>query len=360
MFFFRKKQRIDSPLELAQPANGSTTGPLQRYRTAEAGDDAEPVAPVSLSSASNAASPDYSRPKPVIFTWKPLPGGIGRIRYTLRLSLDAEFTAPLVLANLSQPFAAMRNLFVGTRYYWQVVAEGRRIEPVESEVWSFSTHSAMPRWVYVPGLTNMRDLGGWPTIDGQRVRQGAVYRSSAMSSRRPHPDTGKVLIEELNIRTDLDLRAKEEKAAPVLNEAHVRWCHAPVPAYGDFATESGMERYRDAMRVFADSANFPILCHCRAGADRVGTIAVLLLGLLGVDLDDLAQDYELTSLSIWGKRSRHSAPFQAIMEGLKRFATSETDSVNRQVENYVLATGVTADEIARIREGLLEPATRPS
>ena len=43
------------------------------------------------------------------------------------------------------------------------------------------------------------------------------------------------------------------------------------------------------------------------------------------------------------------------MDGLKGFAKSEADSVQQQIENYVLAAGLTAKEIARIRETLLEP-----
>jgi protein-tyrosine phosphatase len=290
----------------------------------------------------------------VIFTWHPLANGTGRIRYSLHLSLDEEFRNPVVMRDLSQPFAAVRNLFVGVRYYWKVVAESNRIHPVESEVWSFSTHPAMPRWVFVPGITNMRDLGGWRVASGQRVRQGAVYRSSAMSSRRVRRETADILLNELQIRTDLDLRARNEGAGPVLDETLVRWCHTPVPAYGDFATEEGLARYRDALQVFAEPANYPVLCHCRAGADRVGTIVVLLLGLLGVGLEDLALDYELTSLSVWGKRSRYSGPFQAILDGLKQFAP-ETDDIGRQIEGYVLAAGLSEKEIGIIRDTLLEP-----
>jgi hypothetical protein len=316
-------------------------------------DDAESIIPEPTPAGTDEVrttpgGPDYSRPKPVIFAWRPLANGVGRIRYSLYLSLDEGFRDPVVLRDLSQPFAAVRNLFVGVRYYWKVVAGSNRIRPVESEVWSFSTHPAMPRWVFVPGITNMRDLGGW------RVRQGVVYRSSAMSSRRVRRETANILLDELRIRTDLDLRAKNEGAGPVLDETLVRWCHAPVPAYGDFATEEGLVRYRDALRIFAEPANYPILCHCRAGADRVGTIVVLLLGLLGVSMEDLALDYELTSLSVWGKRSRYSGPFQAMLDGLRQFAP-DTDDIRRQIESYMLAAGLSEEEIGTIRNTLLEP-----
>ena len=30
----------------------------------------------------------------------------------------------------------------------------------------------------IPGVPNLRDLGGWPTVDGGRVRCGLVYRAA--------------------------------------------------------------------------------------------------------------------------------------------------------------------------------------
>lgn len=38
-----------------------------------------------------------------------------------------------------------------------------------------------------------------------------------------------------------------------------------------------------ALRLFADSANFPILVHCVIGKDRTGLVVMLLLLLCGVD-----------------------------------------------------------------------------
>lgn len=38
-----------------------------------------------------------------------------------------------------------------------------------------------------------------------------------------------------------------------------------------------------ALRLFADSANFPILVHCVIGKDRTGLVIMLLLLLCGVN-----------------------------------------------------------------------------
>ena len=47
----------------------------------------------------------------------------------------------------------------------------------------------------------------------------------------------------------------------------------------------------------SDASNYPIYTNCQGGADRTGTYAFLLNGLLGVSYDDLTRDFELTSFS---------------------------------------------------------------
>ncbi|MBR2023480.1 MAG: tyrosine-protein phosphatase [Clostridia bacterium] len=50
----------------------------------------------------------------------------------------------------------------------------------------------------------------------------------------------------------------------------------------------------NAFKLFTDESNSPILFHCTHGADRTGTFAFLLSGMLGVGIDDLYRDFELT------------------------------------------------------------------
>ena len=59
----------------------------------------------------------------------------------------------------------------------------------------------------------------------------------------------------------------------------------------------------DIMNDIIDGKN--IYFHCSAGADRAGTTAYLLEGLLGVDDETRYQDYELTTLSGRADRTRY-------------------------------------------------------
>ncbi|KAJ2472824.1 hypothetical protein GGI02_001304 [Coemansia sp. RSA 2322] len=51
------------------------------------------------------------------------------------------------------------------------------------------------------------------------------------------------------------------------------------------------EEFAAVMRIFADPCAYPILFHCQHGKDRTGIVAMLLLGILGVDDDVIAADY---------------------------------------------------------------------
>ena len=75
----------------------------------------------------------------------------------------------------------------------------------------------VPRMVFLPEVPNLRDLGGWRTVGGKVVRQGMIYRSGRLNERwrwyRVGPardilsdETRRFLVEDLGIRTEIDLR----------------------------------------------------------------------------------------------------------------------------------------------------------
>jgi protein-tyrosine phosphatase len=282
------------------------------------------------------------------------------LRYDLVLGLDPELSRSAVVADLPEPVAAVNHLFVDTGYFWKVVAKLDGEPVAESRTGHFRTHPALPRWIRVPEITNVRDLGGWPVPGGQRVRQGLLYRSSEMNRHLELTAEGEtVLLRELGIRTDLDLRAEDEGPTPALPEEWVRYVNAPFLPYERIAEEPVMASVARIFGVLADGDAYPVLMHCWAGADRAGTAAFLVLAALGVQLPDLEADYELSSLSVWGERSRHGPDFRRLLEAVGTFAGSPGEPVTRQVENYLQAAGVPAETLARLRAGLLEPAPSP-
>jgi hypothetical protein len=329
-------------IRLMKPANGSTTEPLQEFKWPE--------------KINPAGSSERSLPRPVSFAWEaPSAESKGTV-YNLLISRNADLSEPLVRGDLSNPACDVLHLFIGTRYYWKVTAktpEGR--VPGESPVWTLMTNDTPPRWIRVPGMSNVRDIGGWLLPGKRRVRQGLIYRSSAMNVNFKITEEGKqVLISELKIRTDLDLRGHlGDAGCPALDPTAVKWLNIPVKPYAGITMPEERAEYRKVFQSFADPTNYPIMFHCAVGADRTGTVAFLLHGLLGMSMEDCIRDYELTTLSTVGVRTRTSADFQGFLKALREFG-GPADDLAGQVGGYLRSIGVTAEEMAAIRRLLIE------
>ncbi|MCE9614419.1 MAG: tyrosine-protein phosphatase [Lentisphaerae bacterium] len=351
-------------IELLEPANGAVTEPLQRHHLPTDSDGAGDLDPVGGGARAwenlQVVAMDRSVPKPVTFAWTRLPWRWRSVTYDLTLATTPTLDQnPIVLRDLSKPTIEVWHLFIGTPYYWTVRARHGQEVVAESPVWRFVTNSLPPRWIRVPGVTNVRDLGGWPLPHNRRVRQGLVYRSSEMNGNlRVTPRGRQVLEDELRIRTDLDLRGEHEGAAPALDPVKVRWIHAPISPYDCICDVAFAEGYRRIFETFADPANYPILFHCVGGADRGGTVAFLLNALLGKSREHLIRDYELTTLSVWGERSWTSEQFLSLLEVLKPFGGDPQD-LTRQVEHYLLSIGLSPAALAEIRKRLITESPAP-
>lgn len=224
------------------------------------------------------------------------------------------------------------------------------------------------RWFHVDGMRNVRDLGGWNGLP-----TGRVFRGSEPDCQ-PIEKTGekkyhnlnvtaaglKMLREELGVKTDLDLRGPGECPHPETSSLGVRLVRVPLGAYmGAF---SGTNQYAQALRVFADSANYPIYFHCWGGADRTGTIAYLLEGLCGVNEVDLSIDYELTSFAgVFGTRPRTGTKSFAFPQFIAKLKTYPGSALSDKIASYMeQALGLSRDEIASIRRNILGDKVRIS
>jgi protein-tyrosine phosphatase len=182
----------------------------------------------------------------------------------------------------------------------------------------------------IPGVPNLRDLGGWPTADGGCVRRGLVYRAAEPFTLDAD---GRAEFDALGIRTVYDFRSSAEcerkpdtvpdGARRVLVDVMADSSHgAPVhvaqllddPQQADELLASGKsvflfergyrelvdlpsahENYRAFFSGLADAANRPALIHCTTGKDRTGWAAASLLMVLGVSDEDVMRDYLLTN-----------------------------------------------------------------
>ena len=153
------------------------------------------------------------------------------------------------------------------------------------------------RWIRTSaGATawNVRDLGGWP-CDGGTVKYGLLFRGGKLAAA-----DRAVLVGELGIQHDLDLRGREGGGAgdePDMTESplgsDVWYTRTQQFAWYSLTPVATWQTY---LRCVIDAVTHrePVYFHCTAGADRTGTLACVLEGILGMSQSDIDKDYELT------------------------------------------------------------------
>jgi protein-tyrosine phosphatase len=178
------------------------------------------------------------------------------------------------------------------------------------------------RLIPLDGCVNFRDLGGWRTSDGRRIRSGRLYRSDALQ-RLTDADVAR-LRDELNLRTLVDLRSSHEVAregcgplaAPPVEYHHLPFFDGPErdPGRGGFKNLADIylammrfarEPIARALTALAASPGAAVF-HCAAGKDRTGVLSAVVLGVAGVGEEDIVEDYAYT---------RHALP--RILERLR-------------------------------------------
>ena len=158
------------------------------------------------------------------------------------------------------------------------------------------------------GPVNFRDLGGYAALGGRSLRWRQLYRSDGLATLTETDH--RVLVDELGLRTILDLRAAEEVAAsvpqglldaglrhvnvPIFDETRQLWREDDGPGFtiAQFyyrMLDLSSDRFVEALRLIAEAPG-PIVFHCAAGKDRTGILAAVVLSLLGVSTEDIVAD----------------------------------------------------------------------
>ena len=148
------------------------------------------------------------------------------------------------------------------------------------------------------GCRNARDLGGWTTLDGKKVKYRKIYRGGRMNEKwTPYPLNAQgekeVLFE--GIGAELDLRGNSDVIfePAVAGLAH---CAPVIEQGGKTMLVSDAAKTKECFMFVLNCVreNKPIYFHCSLGRDRTGTLDILLLGLLGVREGVIAREYEIT------------------------------------------------------------------
>ena len=161
------------------------------------------------------------------------------------------------------------------------------LKPLDALRWIKTRENSAEAW-------NVRDLGGW-ACDGGTVKYGLLIRGGKLAAA-----DRTVLVEELGVQHDLDLRGREGGGAgdePEMAESPLGrdvW-YTRTQQYAWYAL-TPVSSWQIYLRCVIDAVTHrePVYFHCTAGADRTGTLACVLEGMLGMSQSDIDKDYELT------------------------------------------------------------------
>ncbi|KAK1770726.1 protein-tyrosine phosphatase [Phialemonium atrogriseum] len=192
--------------------------------------------------------------------------------------------------------------------------------------------SAPPFAPSIPGSLNLRDVGA---LFPSHVRPGAAFRSGTLDNRAEQGQhLSSLLRSRLGVSRVYDFRRadekgrqrsgaaggeeeeEEEEVVEVLACPYMDGAEVPRPVVvGDFAAGEGgvlgvgyrdmyddiLRGYRTGFRMVFEGLRTvaegeAVLFHCTGGKDRTGVMSALILDLMGVPAEQIAQEYALTRI----------------------------------------------------------------
>ena len=218
---------------------------------------------------------------------------------------------------------------------------------LSTALWAAGIVYADQRIIGLEGQPNFRDIGGYQTSDGQKVRSGLVYRSgelprlTAVDVKKLHQLGIKTVV---NFLTPNEIEWRGQDRLP----AGVRVINIPITGEingipdvanklvearksGDFrafppefnqqvhrelVSGIGDQEYGELFKVLADKSNYPLVYHCSHGIHRTGTATALVLTALGVPWETVRQDYLLSNAARQSEVSRRITELEADASGI--------------------------------------------
>lgn len=254
------------------------------------------------------------------------------------------------------------------------------------------------------GTSNTREVGGFPAVDGRTIASGRLFRGEVLGlsgSRAQsiwNPEHAEHYM-ALGLRTVIDLRSENEVADVPSAWAmetgatlvHIAFAEGVEGSATDFTRmlregkitrfephdlgawyQGALDRRADvfgvAVRILADSNNYPVLVHCQVGKDRTGLLIAMVLETLGVPREHVIADYTLTGVLRTGAAERYAEMVQELglqLDDIRAFwqtpgvamqlALEHLDERYGSPEDYLkTAGGVSQTEIDALRSILLE------
>jgi hypothetical protein len=258
------------------------------------------------------------------------------------------------------------NLTPGISYRYAI--EGDDSQILES---GSITPTGRRRMIHLESVSNMRDLGGMPTLNGRHTRYGLIYRGGRLNKtgekeqkntvvQTVSAEDARFMHDQLNIRAEIDVRwdrdlgyndgieGNDITSSPIGSDVDYYNIQLPQPEriekYPHFGTalKTILTYIRKGQAVYV---------HCVAGADRTGALCALLEALAGVGQDQIMKDYELTTFSVYGWRHRDGWPWD---HGRQWISSRPGKTLQEKAASIFMAEGASRQDVEEFQKLMVQ------
>ena len=280
--------------------------------------------------------------------------------YTAYFADNPDFDNAFIISTANTALVNKVGIFVpGKTYYWFVAGND---SGKYSAVDTFTAGEDPLRYITAGTVINMRDEGGYMTDSGRKIKYGFVYRGASLDEETSFvDDTAYHIFRYLGMKSEIELRGGYAHTKTGWDNTNSNVYHINAVYYSEILSLDAeiKAQYKATFEAMADRSNYPFYFHCSAGADRTGTFAYLLNGFLGVSLEELREDYELTSFSKFGRRSAddwtNGNSFDRMHSELMAQYGDGSGNISAAIENFLMQNiGVSKSTLNLIKEIMLD------
>ena len=262
-------------------------------------------------------------------------------------------------ANAEKDEISFYNPYLGRNYY-QLIATYTDGSTDETPIRHFEVDSTYPRNLTIAGMTNCRDIGGRETVDGGKIKQGLIFRTSGKNQNGSITDaTKEEMINHLKLKNEINLAG--DSTSYNLNLEGTTLYSGSRMDTSSTGGYSHISRNAEAVKNFfnfiADENNYPLYYHCKIGTDRTGVCTIMLQGLLGVSYEQAYQDYLFSNFGKIGEqRTIGDGNSHDIRKYMDDFVKYSGENFQNKVYNILLGLGLSKETLNHIIDNLVDKA----
>lgn len=245
-----------------------------------------------------------------LIKWETFPTMEGNVKIYESFTPDSfNLFSPIAESEINKGFKEVLAMRTLNRSYFKLVFN-KKYSVITAE-----------RIIPMETLYNFRDLGGYYNDEHKQTKWGKLYRSSSLATASVQD---RETLKNLGIKTLIDFRPESEKST------NLREYHAPqiynLPLRGNrfnvffdnilsekmmkgdvlvhledvlsFLLENNSDYFTEMFDILLDENNYPIVMHCSLGKDRTGVASALILAAIGIDREQILNDFVLSNESI--------------------------------------------------------------